>query len=135
MREAGMHELSIAAEVVEIVSASLADYPGARVSSVSLRIGTHSGVVSEALEFCFPLAAEGTPVEGAALQIEPVPLKIRCHDCGAGPVAASSIRCPECGSLKVSVETGREIEIPAIDLEVPDEAVAESMTTSGGSNG
>jgi len=130
-----MHELSIATEVVEIVTASVADYPAAKVRAVSLLIGTHSGVVPEALEFCFPLAAEGTPVEGAALQIEQVPLKIKCHNCGVGPVAASSIQCPECGSINVSVETGREIEISTIDLDVPDEVVAESKLASGGGNG
>jgi len=122
-----MHELSIATEIVEIVTASLADYPGAKVTSVSLLIGTHSGVVPEALEFCFPLAAEGTPVEGAVLHMDSVPLRVKCHECGAGPVAANSVQCPRCGSIRVSVESGREIEISSIDLELPDESPADSL--------
>ena len=57
-----MHELSIAAAVVEQVTTRL---PGTPVSLVRLRIGTLSGVVPSAVEFCFSLAAAGTTLESA----------------------------------------------------------------------
>ena len=67
-----MHELSLASEVIEIVTANLADYPGAHVKAVRLSVGAHSGVDADAMRFCFPLAAEGTPVAGAALVIDEI---------------------------------------------------------------
>ena len=113
--------MSITREIVEIVTDSLAEYPGSSVTSVTLRIGVHSGVVPEAIWFCFPLASEGTQVEGATLEIETVPLRVRCHECCTGPVETESMQCPACGSTRISVESGRELDISAIDLELREE--------------
>ena len=38
--------------------------------SVRLRVGRLSGVVPDAMRFCFELVTAGTPLEGAALEIE-----------------------------------------------------------------
>jgi hydrogenase nickel incorporation protein HypA/HybF len=64
-----MHELSIAAGIVEIASEEAARY-GGRVEVVHLTLGALSGVVREALEFSWDLACQETPVEGARLEIE-----------------------------------------------------------------
>ncbi len=64
-----MHELSIAAGIVEIASEEAARH-GGRVEVVHLTLGALSGVVREALEFSWDLACQETPVEGARLEIE-----------------------------------------------------------------
>ena len=61
-----MHELAIAESVVSKVL----ERAGGRVTVVRLRVGCLSGVVPDALMFCFELAAAGTTLEGAALEIE-----------------------------------------------------------------
>lgn len=116
-----MHELSIAIDAIDSVSASLAKYPGARVETVRLSLGIYSGIDPGALEFCFPLASEGTPVEGAELLIETVPLKVQCHECEANPVISDSLECPSCGSPRITVISGRDLTITSLDLILPDE--------------
>ena len=64
-----MHELAIAESVVATV---LERTGGRQVSVVRLRVGRLSGVVPDALTFCFELATAGTPLEGATLEIEEV---------------------------------------------------------------
>jgi hydrogenase nickel incorporation protein HypA/HybF len=64
-----MHELSIAASIVEIASEEAARY-GGRVAVVHLKLGALSGVVREALQFSWELACDDTPVAGARLEIE-----------------------------------------------------------------
>ena len=61
-----MHELSIAESVVDAVRARTADR---HVTTVRLQVGRLSGVVPEALVFCFELATEGTPLEGARVTV------------------------------------------------------------------
>ena len=46
-----MHELSIITSVVESVTESLADYPGAKVKEVRLRVGALSAVIEDSLQF------------------------------------------------------------------------------------
>jgi len=116
-----MHELSIAIDAIDLVSANLAQYPGARVEIVRLSVGIYSGIDPRALEFCFPLASEGTPVEGAKLHIETIPLRIQCHECEADPVISDSLECPLCGSPRITVVSGRDLTLTSLDLILPDE--------------
>lgn len=62
-----MHEVALATEIVNIVATPARTYPGATVKTVRVLVGTHSGVDCSALEFCFPLAAEGTCAADAVL--------------------------------------------------------------------
>ena len=61
-----MHELSITRNVVAIVSERAV---GQRVTRVRLEIGRLSAVVPDSIRFCFDICAQGTPLEGAALEI------------------------------------------------------------------
>jgi hydrogenase nickel incorporation protein HypA/HybF len=65
-----MHELSIALGLIDLAAEEAVRQGSVRVAVLYLRIGPLSGVTSEALQFSFELAAEGTPVEGARLEIE-----------------------------------------------------------------
>lgn len=74
-----MHELSLTRRLVDIAG-ERAD--GARVLRVRLEIGRLSGVMAEAIRFCFDVCAEGTALDGAALEIVELPGSGRCPDCG-----------------------------------------------------
>jgi hydrogenase nickel incorporation protein HypA/HybF len=67
-----MHELSIALALVELASEEAQRLGAARVNALFVRLGARSGVVAEALQFSFDLAAEGTIADGARLELEPV---------------------------------------------------------------
>jgi hydrogenase nickel incorporation protein HypA/HybF len=62
----GVHELSITRNVVAIVSERA---EGQRVTRVRLEIGRLSAVVPDSIRFCFDICAQGTPLEGAELEI------------------------------------------------------------------
>ena len=61
-----MHELSITRNVVAIVTERA---QGQRVTRVRLEIGRLSAVVPDSIRFCFDICAQGTPLEGAELEI------------------------------------------------------------------
>lgn len=116
-----MHELSIALSLVELAGGAARRAGAAQVTAVHLRLGAMAGVVREALEFSFPLAAEGTALEGARLEIEPVPLVVACAPCGRDvqPAAPGSFRCPICGTPSAAIVGGRELELVALELTEP----------------
>jgi len=64
-----VHELSITQSIVDLVAERT---PGRTVVAVHVRVGRLSGVLPDAMLFCFDLAAAGTPVEGARLEIQEV---------------------------------------------------------------
>jgi hydrogenase nickel incorporation protein HypA/HybF len=117
-----MHELSIAESVVRIASEHAA---GRRVVKVELRVGHLRQVVPSALSFAFELVARGTPVEGAALEIEEVPAAGVCRACEAEtPLPRFPLSCRRCGGLDVEVTRGEELLVDSLELE-------DQLTTSG----
>jgi hydrogenase nickel incorporation protein HypA/HybF len=119
-----MHELSIADAVVA-TACKHAD--GKRVVRVELKVGHLRQVVPSALEFAFELVAHGTPVEGAELEIEVVPVRVACRVCAAESDATEfPLACASCGSRNVDVVAGEELFVNALELEDEPMAVSRS---------
>lgn len=114
-----MHELSIAISLVEAACEQAERLGGVRVQALHLRLGPLSGVVRQALEFSYELAAEGTAIAGARLEIEEVPVAVLCPECRErrelpGP---QHLRCPVCGAATPEVVAGRELELFALEVD------------------
>lgn len=111
-----MHELSIAASIVEL-AAEEAKNRRARVRAVHLKLGPLSGVVKEALLGSFEIAAAGTPLEQSRLVIRDVPIVVFCSACDRRSEARlQSLACPACGGTADVVE-GAELEVTALEIE------------------
>ena len=117
-----MHELSVALSLVGAACEQVDALGNVRVEAVRVRVGPLSGVVKEALSFCFEVAAQGTRLEGARLEIEDVPIIVLCPHCGVERRLSSMqhFRCPVCDQPTSDVLHGRELELTA--LEVSDRA-------------
>jgi hydrogenase nickel incorporation protein HypA/HybF len=128
-QEESMHELSIAASIVEAVTESASAYPGARVKEVRLRVGALASVVEDSLQFCWELATEDSPLTGATLVILHLPVIIHCERCGIDSEldGVQSFRCPQCGEIAADLRQGRELEIESIELNDPDPAPHEPV--------
>lgn len=108
-----MHELAITQEVVEI----LRDRAGARrVRRVVLEIGKLSAVLPDAVRFCFDMCAEGTPAEGAVLEIVEPPGRARCRACGAEVILERPLGLCRCGSTDLEWISGEELKIREMEV-------------------
>jgi hydrogenase nickel incorporation protein HypA/HybF len=118
-----MHELSIAASIVDAVIESASAYPGARVKEVRLRVGALASVIEDSLQFCWELASEGSPIAGARLDIQMLPVIVHCVGCGVDSEleGVQSFRCPRCGEIAADLCQGRELEIESIEIDEPDD--------------
>jgi hydrogenase nickel incorporation protein HypA/HybF len=110
-----LHELAIADSVVRIASRH-AD--GRRVTKVHLKVGHLRQVVPSALAFSFELVAQGTPAEGAELEMEEVPVTGKCRTCGAVSHPESfPLQCTSCGGLDLEILKGEELYVESLELE------------------
>jgi hydrogenase nickel incorporation protein HypA/HybF len=108
-----MHELSVTQSVVEAVMDRTGEQ---RVVEVRLRVGRLSGVVPDAMRFCFDLVTDGTPLQGARLDIDEPQGSASCRGCGATFVLHDLILLCPCGSADVDVLTGRELAICSVEV-------------------
>ena len=108
-----VHEMGIVMEVVDVVSAASR---GEKVERVVLEIGKLSMVVPDAVRFCFDLAARGTPLEGAELEIVEVPGRAACRACGADVVLERPFGRCACGGTDLEWLAGEELRIQAVEV-------------------
>jgi hydrogenase nickel incorporation protein HypA/HybF len=110
-----MHELGITRSVVAIVSEQA---HGQKVLGVTLEVGRLSGMLPEAIRFCFDVCSLGTPLEGATLEIIEVEGRGRCSACGAELVMSIPLgRCPVCREPSLQMVAGTELKIKQMEVE------------------
>lgn len=110
-----MHEMSIGSAVV---ATAVSHAGGRRVSLVSVRVGHLRQVVPKSLSFYFDIVARDTVVEGARLELELVPARLRCDACEREwDVESPAFRCPTCECGDVTVVSGNELEVESIEVE------------------
>ena len=109
-----MHELGIARNIVAIVCERAGATP---VKRVTLEVGALSGVMADAIAFCFPVVAEGTVCAGARLDIREIPARARCRACGDEFAQARlGEPCP-CGARDGERVSGHELNVKEMELE------------------
>lgn len=113
-----MHELSIAKSIIEIAEAKAREENSRYIQAIKVRLGEFTTVVREALEFAFEVARRETLAENARLEIESVPMVVRCVACGSvsDPVREVCLICPHCG-LPLEVVSGEELQVEYIEVE------------------
>lgn len=114
-----MHEAGIAQGLLD---AALAALPAGKVKILKLVVtaGVLSGVEKECLSMYMAQLSQGTPAEGAELEMKIAPARLLCRTCkqasdydGSGPV---EVFCGKCGGPN-SLEGGRD-EIILESLEI-----------------
>ena len=108
-----MHEMSLVADVVDLVERRTT---GRQVTEVRLRVGALTGVLPDAMQFCFEMATAGTRLEGAILVLETVPGRIACRTCGAESPCDDHVLLCGCGSADVSVVAGDDLVVTSVAL-------------------
>ena len=113
-----MHELSIAQNIISIVKEYLPDEQKNSLKRVKVKIGKLSNILPDSLLFGFNALTKETNLEGATLEIEHLPLIIKCSDCGCESVLEEyAFSCPECNGHDIKVISGDELTISEIEIE------------------
>jgi hydrogenase nickel incorporation protein HypA/HybF len=111
-----MHELQAASRILEIVERELNRRNLGKIKKVGVRVGAMSGFDPEALRFSFEALVFGTALDATRLEIEFVPVRGTCGECGREFSLEKLIFiCPECGSGKLNIVSGEELEISYLE--------------------
>ncbi len=113
-----MHEMSIAQNIIELVSDKARSENAGRVSRIELAVGTLSGVMVDALRFGFEIVTKNSIAEGAELVIEEIQGEARCQDCNITfPAESYIVRCPKCDGYVVDMICGQELKLKSIIID------------------
>ncbi|PLX97859.1 MAG: hydrogenase maturation nickel metallochaperone HypA [Desulfuromonas sp.] len=113
-----MHELGITRSIVEIAEQTAREQHAEKVLSVTVEIGELSGVIPDAVEFCFEACVQESMLAGSRLIINFVKGLGRCEECGSEfGMDNMTFNCPECESYAVQRIRGEELRVKEVEIE------------------
>lgn len=113
-----MHELSLVESIYDVIVDKIREYGVKRVIRVKVIAGGLTGVEDTTMKACFEMFIEATPVEGAELVIEHVPIRVRCRVCGNEYETKIPFSvCPICRSKSMKIVSGKELYIDSLEAE------------------
>lgn len=116
-----MHEMAIAMALIDEAEKVAREQNARAIPGITVVVGRLSGTDPDALRAVFDLAAEETLAKGAKLEIEMREPSVRCLACGKrSQPKPPFMTCQACGAMEVEVESGRELYIKAMDVDVED---------------
>ncbi len=117
-----MHEISIAESIIQIAESKANQQNARSVQIIKLRLGTFTTIVAESLQFAFEVARQGTLSHRARLEIEIVPMVVRCVVCEESiqHLQGICLICQVCG-FPLEIVSGEELQIEYIEVDLGEE--------------
>lgn len=117
-----MHELSIAQSLIAIIKEEMEKHGLTKLRKVRVKHGKLAAIVPESLEFAFKASILQTPLDGAELEMEVIPLILECSECGRrfSPEEPDAlfVPCPDCGEgIGHNVIQGKELYLDNMEAE------------------
>lgn len=117
-----MHEMSIISSLFEMVKQEIQKNNATKLIMVRVKYGRMANLVPEAMSFAWEALTVGTEYADARLELEEVPLLVRCCKCGKEfkPEYEQIILmpCPECGEeFGHTIISGKELYLDRLIVE------------------
>jgi len=113
-----MHEIKIAEDLSVIVLETAKRENLRKVTRVNISFGQMVQIVPDIFRFAFSETVRNSVAEDAEVNIEIVPVKMKCIKCGNDfQVTENRFACNNCGSTDLSIIRGNELFIKSIEGE------------------
>jgi hydrogenase nickel incorporation protein HypA/HybF len=113
-----MHELRIAQDLSAIVLETAGLGNLSKVTRVNIIFGQMVQIVPEIFEFAFREAVRDSVARDAEVEIEIMPVRMKCKDCGNEfRVESNRFSCHTCNSTDLDIIQGKELFIKSIEGE------------------
>ena len=114
-----MHELGLTQSILDIAVEHAQKNNARKILRVNVKAGKLIALVDDSMRFFFEYLTADTIAKGAMLEIEHVPVMVKCAACGATSEVDEFelYRCPKCGELGPQLVSGREFFVDSIEIE------------------
>ena len=114
-----MHELSLIANLFDIMEEKAEEKNAKKITFVKLQVGVHAGAVPELLQSAFDIYKKDTIASDAEINIEIIPLRMHCLRCGNIMETEDLVfSCDQCGSHQLETLAGTDMILQKMELEV-----------------
>jgi len=113
-----MHELSIAEDLSIIVLDTALHNNLKKITRVNIILGQMTQISPDSFEFAFRETVRNSIAGGAELNIEILPMKMKCMNCGSDfQPKENRFTCSLCNSNDIQMIQGKELFVKSIEGE------------------
>ncbi len=113
-----MHEVAIVNDLFRIVLDVAEKEKLKKVDKVHFQLGKMMQVVPDLFKFAFDSAKADTLAAEAELEIEFLPVRMKCRQCGTEfELKQQNFQCPDCQGMDLDMVQGRELIVKSIEGE------------------
>jgi hydrogenase nickel incorporation protein HypA/HybF len=110
-----MHELSLAAEVIDLTSGEAQKNEVNTIQEIVIEVGDLSGVEADAFQWALEMSVKDTILETAIIRLIHTPGKGFCKTCDREFEMRNRLDiCPSCGCFPSEISGGQEFRIISI---------------------
>ena len=111
-----MHELSIAKDLSVIVIDTAVANNLSEITKVNITFGELIAIIPEGFKYAFREIVRNSVAADAELNIEILPLKMKCMNCGIDfQPLVDNFSCHNCNSDNLSITQGKELFVKSIE--------------------
>ena len=112
-----MHELTLCESLLDILDDEKRRRGFSALRRLRLEIGRFGCIDPETLVYAFGVTTRGSWLEGAVIEVDRPPGRVRCLDCSADiEVDEPLVACPQCAGQRLMRNGGDELRL--IEMEV-----------------
>jgi hydrogenase nickel incorporation protein HypA/HybF len=113
-----MHEIRLATDLAGIVTEVALRENLKLVTRVNLQFGEMIQIVPDIFRFAFSEAVKGSVAENAGIELEIIPVTLRCTHCHKEFVIKDLVfRCDDCHSVELDIIHGKEMFVKSLEGE------------------
>lgn len=112
-----MHEIGVAENLCSIILETARKAQLSKVTRVSISFGQLVQIVPDIFRFAFSETVRNSVAEDAEVDIEIIPVKMICKECGCDFQPVESFSCQNCRSTDLDLINGKELFIKSIEGE------------------
>ena len=118
LKQIVMHEISIAKDLSQIVLEVAGREKLSKVTKVNISFGQMVQIVPDIFNFAFNEAVRETIAMNSEVDIEILPVKMRCRICKEEYIIIdNNFSCNRCGSTDLDIIQGKELFVKSIEGE------------------
>lgn len=112
-----MHEMAIVQSLLEQVRSFMPDQ--AVLNEIHLEVGDLEHLDGDVMRTALAALTDGSELQGAALHIRRIPIRVRCRSCGHEyePEDAAVLLCPECGLVQPEILQGTGVLLKSLEID------------------